>query len=142
MSLVNLYEIAGSALTAQSVRLNAVASNLANAGSAGTTAEAAYKPIQPIFEAVYDQTLDFGSETDLAARVKVKDLHREETGDEQMRYQPTHPMSNEEGYVFYPNINVVEQMADMLSASRSYQTNLEVMVTARKLQQRLLALGQ
>lgn len=142
MSLVNLYEIAGSALTAQSVRLNAVASNLANAGSAGTTADAAYKPIQPVFEAVYDQLLEPGSGREVAARVRVKELYQETTGKEQMRYQPTHPMSNEEGYVFYPDINVVEQMADMLSASRSYQTNMEVMVTAKKLQQKLLVLGQ
>lgn len=138
MALNNLYDIAGSSLSSQSVRLNAVASNIANANSAASSPEATYRALKPVFSVVYDQVL---GEDQLAASVEVETI-RVPGGDEIRRYDPDHPLANEQGYVFYPNISIVEEMADMISASRSYQTNLEVMNTAKQLQQRLLTLGQ
>lgn len=138
MSLNNLYAISGSALNAQTVRLNSIASNLANMSSAGSSPEAAYRPLRPVFSTVYDQLQNGGQ----SAQVTIDEVFRMPPSDKNRRYEPGSPLADESGYVYYPDINVIQEMADMLSATRSYQSSMEVMVSARKLQQKLLSLAE
>ena len=141
MSSFKIFDIAGSGMSAQSVRLNTVASNLANAESVSGTAEGAYKARHPVFEAVKAgmQAGQGGVDPNVAVRVNgiVEDNRAPE-----MRYQPGNPLANADGYVFAPNVNVVEEMVDMISASRSYQNNVEVMNTSKDLLLATLKLGQ
>jgi flagellar basal-body rod protein FlgC len=134
MALSTIFDVAGSALTAQSKRLNVVASNLANADSANTSADTAYHAKQVIF-----QTLNLGSNADKGVKVSsvVDDPSPMHTV-----YEPNHPLANAEGYVTYPNVNPVEEMVNMISASRSYQNEVEVMNTTKSLLQKTLTLGQ
>ncbi len=145
MSINNIFDIAGSALSAQSVRLNTTASNLANAESASSSIDETYRARKPIFAAIQQQALSQaigGSIDDDASRgVEVRGIV-ESQDPLQRRYQPEHPMADEDGYVFYPNVNVVEEMADMMSSSRSFQINTEVLNSAKTMMQRLLTLGQ
>ncbi len=136
MSLFNVFDIAGSALSAQSVRLNTTASNLANAESAASTPEAAYKAKQPVFKAVLEA---MGGTP--AGGVDVTRI-AESSAPAVQQYQPDHPQANAEGYVFMPNVNAVQEMANMMSASRSYQNNVEVFNTSKQLLMRTLTLGQ
>ena len=137
MSLFNLLNVAGSAMDAQSVRLNLTASNLANADTVGHDANSVYKPKRPVFAEVLEQTSN-GVET---SSVKVTDVV-ESDEPARKRYQPHHPSSDAEGYVWAPNIDVVEEMADMISASRSYQANVEVANTTKDLALQTLNLGR
>ncbi|MCL6270105.1 flagellar basal body rod protein FlgC [Sansalvadorimonas sp. 2012CJ34-2] len=144
MSLNNIYNIAGSAMTAQSQRLNTVASNLANAETAGSSPETTYRARKPVFSAVMEQVQDdlmTSSSLDAGYSVKITDIVESDAPLE-TRYQPDHPMANDQGYVYYPNVNEVEEMADMMSASRSFQTNIEVLASANAMQERLLTLGK
>lgn len=136
MSSFRIFDIAGSGMSAQSVRLNTVASNLANAESVSGTPEAAYRARHPVFEAV---RAGVAGADDAAVRVKgiVEDTRAPE-----MRYQPGNPLANADGYVFAPNVNVVEEMVDMISASRAYQNNVEIMNTSKELLMATLRLGQ
>jgi flagellar basal-body rod protein FlgC len=140
MSSFRIFDIAGSGMSAQSVRLNTVASNLANAESVSSTAAGAYKARHPVFEAVRAQVgmPQQGVEPGTAVRVStiVEDQRQPE-----MRYQPGNPLANAEGYVFAPNVNTVEEMVDMISASRAYQNNVEVMNTSKELLLATLRLG-
>jgi flagellar basal-body rod protein FlgC len=138
MSSFNIFDIAGSGMSAQSVRLNTVASNLANAESVSGTAAGAYKARHPVFEAVRNQLSTLGN--DPGSAVKVLGIV-EDTRAPEMRYQPGNPLANAEGYVFAPNVNVVEEMVDMISASRAYQNNVEVMNTSKELLLATLRLG-
>ena len=138
MPSFNIFDIAGSGMSAQSVRLNTVASNLANAESVSGTAAGAYKARHPVFEAVRNQLSTSGN--DPGAAVKVLGIV-EDTRAPEMRYQPGNPLANSEGYVFAPNVNVVEEMVDMISASRAYQNNVEVMNTSKELLLATLRLG-
>ncbi|WP_067516347.1 flagellar basal body rod protein FlgC [Endozoicomonas ascidiicola] len=138
MSLNRIFDIAGSAMTAQSLRLNTVASNLANAETPAASAEEAYKARKPQFSAVLNQVND---EPASGYSVSVTEILESEAP-AVARHQPYHPMADADGNVFYPNVNVVEEMADMMSASRNYQSNIEVMNSARQMQERLLSLGQ
>ncbi|MCC6201966.1 MAG: flagellar basal body rod protein FlgC [Gammaproteobacteria bacterium] len=137
MSLFNVFDIASSALNAQTARMNLTASNMANADSASSSVGATYRARQPIFQAVLDEALGGtgAGGVRLAGVVESRAPLRQE-------YQPGHPLANDEGYVFLPNVNTVEEMANMISASRSYQTNLEVINAAKQMLQRTLALGQ
>jgi|SRR5690554_2143678 len=145
MSLNNIFDIAGSAMTAQSIRLNTVASNLANAESASSSVETTYRARKPIFAAIQQQALNGvsggGLDEQAGKGVQVAGIV-ESQAPLDMRYEPNHPMANEEGYVLYPNVNVVEEMADMISSSRSFQMNVEVMDSAKTMMQRVLTLGQ
>jgi flagellar basal-body rod protein FlgC len=134
MSLINVFKVAGSALTAQSVRLNAVASNLANAESIVSSDGQPYRAKQVVFEA---QPVAQGS----AMGVHVKQVV-ESAAPMRTVYDPKNPAANADGYVQMPNVDVVEEMVNMISASRSYQTNTEVMNTAKTLMQRTLTIGQ
>ncbi len=144
MALGNVFDIAGSAMTAQSVRLNTTASNLANAQTASSSVDEVYRGRHPVFGVVMKDATDFGTNsTDVKSQAGVQVLGIVESDAPlQRRYEPHHPQSDEEGYVFYPNVNVVEEMTNMISASRSFQTNVEVMNSAKQMVQRVLTLGQ
>ncbi|HMW16475.1 MAG TPA: flagellar basal body rod protein FlgC [Accumulibacter sp.] len=134
MSLFNTFQVAGSALTAQSLRLNAVASNLANADSVVSSDGKPYRAIQVVFSAV-----PMGHAAAQGVRVSQV-VHDSSPG--RLVYDPRSPAADEKGYVTMPNVNVVEEMTNMISASRSYQTNVEVMNTAKQLLLKTLAIGQ
>jgi len=136
MSLTNVFHIAASALTAQSMRLNAVASNMANADSAHASTGEGYKAKQVVFQAVA-----MNKSAPWAQGVRMKEVI-EDPSPPRMVYDPKHPLADAKGYVTYPNVDAVEEMVNMISASRSYQTNAEVMSTTKSLMQRTLALAQ
>ncbi|MCE5182880.1 MAG: flagellar basal body rod protein FlgC [Betaproteobacteria bacterium] len=136
MSLSNVFNIAGSGMTAQSQRLNAVASNLANADSATSSTGQPYRAKQVVFSA---QPL--GSSGSGTAGVKVSGVI-EDPSPMKMMYDPKHPLADSQGYVAMPNVNVVEEMVNMISASRSYQNNADMMNTAKTLLMKTLTLGQ
>lgn len=140
MSFSDIYQISGSAMTAQTVRLNTVASNLANAESPASSEATAYKARSPVFAAVYHNSLiQHGQHGIDGASVRVQDVLQ--TGSTVRRYEPHHPLADQEGYVYYPDVNVVEQMADMMSASRDFETNVDVLNNVKSMQQSLLKLG-
>ena len=130
--MFNIFNIAASALTAQSARLNAVASNLANADSVAGPDGQPYRAKQVVFNATPMGT-GFG--------VKVTQVV-ESNAPLRMNYDPKNPAANSDGYVAMPNVNTVEEMVNMISASRAYQTNAEVMSTAKSLMLKTLAIGQ
>jgi len=134
MSLFNVFSIAGSALTAQSARLNATASNLANADSLVGADGQPYRAKQVVFKATA-VTPDGG------IGVRVTQVVDSAAPLRQV-YDPKNPAANEQGYVAMPNVNVVEEMVNMISASRSYQANAEIMNTAKSLLTKTLAIGQ
>lgn len=134
MSLLNVFSIAGSALTAQSARLNTTASNLANADSVAGPDGQPYRAKQVVFKAV--AVGDAGGLGVRATQVV------ESTAPLRMHYDPANPAANEKGYVQMPNVNVVEEMVNMISASRAYQNNAEVMNTAKSLMMKTLSIGQ
>jgi flagellar basal-body rod protein FlgC len=141
MPSFKVFDIAGSGLSAQSVRLNTVASNLANADSVSGDPKAVYKARHPIFEAVRASlAAQPGTENGNAA-VRVRGI-MENNAAPAARYEPGNPLANSEGYVYAPNVNVVEEMVDMISASRAYQNNVEVMNTSKELMLATLKLGQ
>lgn len=134
MSMFNVFTIAGSALNAQSMRLNTTASNLANADSVVGSDGRPYRAKQVVFAAT--QVAGPG-----AQGVRVTQVV-ESAAPMRLVYEPNNPAANPEGYVEMPNVNVVEEMVNMISASRSYQNNAEIMSTAKTLLQRTLAIGQ
>lgn len=136
MSLFRLFDVAGSAMTAQSQRLNVVASNMANADSVSSSFGEAYKAKQVVFEAV-----PVARGQSQAMGVRVRNIV-DDPAPPRMVYDPAHPMADEKGYVTYPNVDVVEEMTNMISASRSYQMNADLMNTAKTLLLRTLTLGQ
>ena len=133
MSLLNVFSIAGSALTAQSARLNAVASNLANADSVVGADGQPYRAKQVVFKATPVEGGGIG--------VRVTQVVDSAAPLRRM-YDPKNPAADAQGYVAMPNVNVVDEMVNMISASRSYQNNVEVMNTAKSLLQKTLAIGQ
>ena len=146
MSLSNIFTISGSGMTAQSVRLNATASNIANAQTVSSSTEVTYRARHPIFSVLQKQFIDrefteVDLQSDVGQGVKVLGIV-ESQAPLRPQYEPNHPYADEQGYVYYPNVNVVEEMADMISASRSFQTNVEVMNTTKGMMQRVLTLGQ
>ena len=128
-------------MAAQSVRLNTTASNLANADSVSSTAAGVYKPRHPIFEAVRAQLAAQGANTESQPAVRVRGIY-ESTAAPSQRFEPGNPLADTNGYVFAPAVNVVEEMVNMISASRSYQNNVEVMNTSKDLLLATLRLGQ
>jgi len=133
MSLFNVFEISGGALTAQSQRLNTVASNLANADSATGPDGKPYRAKQVVFSTVPVQ----GTE---ATGVRVSSVVEDQSPMKKI-HDPKHPLADPQGYVTMPNVNVVDEMVNMISASRSYQNNVEVMNTAKTLLLKTLQLG-
>ena len=137
MSSMKIFDIAGSALSAQSLRLNLVASNMANADSVSSSVNDTYRSRQPVFKTMVDQM----NPKESAVGVRMLGVVESQVPLQQ-EYAPDHPMANEEGYIFRPNVNIVEEMANMISASRSYQTNVEVVNSAKQMMMGLLKLGQ
>jgi flagellar basal-body rod protein FlgC len=138
MSSFNIFDIAGTGMNAQSLRLNLVASNISNANSVSSTAEGAYKSRQPVFAA---ELRDIINHQNAASRVKVLGV-LENKAPPVMEYAPNHPMADDTGYIYKSNVNTVEEMANMMSASRSYQNNVEVLNTAKQLILQTLKMGQ
>jgi len=138
MSMFDAFKLAGSAMQAQTKRLNTVASNLANVDTAASKPTDVYQARKVVFEAVLQKAAP--GKAALAEDLKIKDIVTDKTEAKKM-YDPKHPMADEEGYVYMPNVNAVEEMVDMLSASRSYQTNAEVMNTAKQLMLKTLNMG-
>ncbi len=138
MSALSVFDIAGSGMNAQSLRLNLVASNISNANSVSSSAEDAYKSRQPIFAAQLSNVMDKKS---AAAGVDIKGVV-ESQAPAIMEYAPNHPMADGTGYIYKSNVNTVEEMANMMSASRSYQNNVEVFNTSKQLILQTLRMGQ
>lgn len=136
MDLNNVMDIAGTAMSAQSVRLNTTASNLANADSISSSIDQTYKARHPVFAAIQQALQREG-----VGGVQVKGIV-ESSAPIRPRYQPDHPLADADGYIYQPNVNLVEEMANMISASRSYQTNVQVANTAKQMLARTLQLGQ
>jgi flagellar basal-body rod protein FlgC len=134
MSMLNIFNVAGSAVSAQSQRLNAVATNLANADTVAGPDGQSFKSRQVMF-----QTVAMGEMG--AAGVKVSQITEDQSPGRRV-HDPKHPQADAEGYVTYSNVNAVEEMVNMISASRSYQNNVEVMNTAKSLLLKTLQMGQ
>ena len=146
MSLANVFNIAGSAMSAQTTRLNTTASNIANAETVSSSADATYRARHPVFATVMQGQQSTGGslfqdQGEAGQGVQVNGII-EDNSNLEARYEPNHPSADKNGYVYYPNVNVVEEMADMISASRSFQTNAEIMNTAKSMMQKVLTLGQ
>jgi flagellar basal-body rod protein FlgC len=141
MSSFKIFDIAGSGLSAQSVRLNTVASNLANADSVSGDPSTVYKARHPVFQAIQQQQGAANLDNQSEATVRVAGIVESQAAP-QMRYDPGNPLANADGNVFAPNVNVIEEMTDMISASRAFQDNVEVMNTSKDLMLATLKLGQ
>jgi len=137
MSLFNVFSISGSALQAQTLRLNTISSNMANANSVASSIGETYRARHPVFAPMIK---DFENEKK-AVGVRVLGIV-ESQRPLRSEYSPDHPLANADGYINLPNVNMIEEMADMISASRSYQSNVEVMTTAKKMLMRTLQIGQ
>ncbi|MES2886570.1 MAG: flagellar basal body rod protein FlgC [Pseudomonadota bacterium] len=144
MSMLNIFNVSGSAISAQSQRLNVVASNLANADTVAGPNGSAYKARQVTFQSQLMGQLGGGASAlggeGAAAGVTVSNISEDQTPGRRV-YDPKHPQSDGEGYVTYSNVNAVEEMVNMISASRSYQNNVEVMNTAKTLLLKTLQMG-
>jgi flagellar basal-body rod protein FlgC len=140
MSSFKIFDIAGSGLSAQSVRLNTVASNLANADSVSGDPTTVYKARHPVFQAVRAALAAQGGQGGDSA-VRVSNIV-ESNAAPSVRYEPGNPLADAQGNVYAPNVNVIEEMTDMISASRAYQNDVEVMNTSKDLMLATLKLGQ
>jgi flagellar basal-body rod protein FlgC len=138
MSLLNIFNVSGSAASAQSQRLNVVASNLANADTVAGPDGKAYKARQVNFQT---QLMGAGTNDPTAAGVTVSAITEDQSVGRRV-HDPKHPSADADGYVTYSNVNAVEEMVNMISASRSYQSNIEVMNTAKTLMLKTLQMGQ
>lgn len=136
MSMFDIFGAAGSGMTAQTVRLNTVASNLANVDSVAGNPDEVYRARMPVFATALHE-----AGGDAGARVRVTDIV-ESDAEPAREYAPHHPEANEEGYIFRSNVNVVEEMANMTSASRTYQSNVEILSSVKRLMLATLRMGQ
>ena len=138
MSLFNIFDIAGSALKAQNVRLRLTAGNLANANAIAEDQDSAYRARHPIFSTVLK---DVGSPGTFSAGVETVGIV-ESQRELPKRYEPGHPLADEEGFIYTSNVDTIEEMTNMISASRNYQTNVEIMNASKKLLLATLKIGQ
>jgi len=136
MSMFKILDISATGMHAQTVRLNTIASNMANVDSVSSNKDETYKSKQPVFQTILE-----GNMHEPTGGVRVKEVV-ESQAPSIMEYNPNHPMSDEKGYIYRPNLNVIEEMANMMSASRSYETNIEVMNTSKQLLLRTIQLGK
>jgi flagellar basal-body rod protein FlgC len=139
--MLRIFDVAGSAVSAQSQRLNVVASNLANADTVAGPDGSAYKARQVVFQTVMLGQAGVAAARDASAGVTVSTITESQAAGRRV-HDPKHPAADKEGYVTYSNVSPVEEMVNMISASRSYQNNIEVMNTARNLLLKTLQLGQ
>ena len=138
MSLFNVFNVSASGMSAQSMRLNTTASNIANADSVSSSVDETYRARHPVFAAQM-QKAAAGQENSIGVQVlgiveSDKPLN--------IQYSPEHPMADKDGYIYKPNVNVIEEMTNMISASRSYQTNVQVAESAKNMLNKTLLLGQ
>jgi flagellar basal-body rod protein FlgC len=137
MSIFKIFDTAASGMSAQTLRLNLVASNMANADAISGSIDETYRARQPVFQTVLDQFNPDG----VSQGVRMAGVVESQAPLIQ-EHAPDHPMANEDGYIFRSNVNMVEEMANMLSASRSYQNNVEVANSAKQLLLATLRMGQ
>jgi flagellar basal-body rod protein FlgC len=137
MSLFNIFDIAGSGMSAQSLRLNTTASNLANADSVSSSVDQTYRARHPVFSTVLEDAQSGMKQ----GSVQVAGVVESQAPIKSV-YNPAHPMANEQGYVFHSNVDSISEMANMMSASRSYQNNVEIANTSKQLLIRTLQLGK
>lgn len=138
MSLLRVLDVSATGMSAQSVRLNTTASNMANANNISSSADETYRSRHPIFAAELNKATS-GLNADLGVKVKgivesEAPLNRE--------YAPNHPKADKDGFIFHSNVNVMEEMANMISASRSYQTNVQIADAAKQMLSRTLQMGK
>jgi flagellar basal-body rod protein FlgC len=137
MGLYSIFNVAGSSMSAQSVRLNTVASNLANADVVSGSEKNIYRSRQPVFAAVLEAL--GGEQSSVPVRVAGV---VESQAPARQEYAPDHPMANDQGYIYRSNVNTIEEMTNMMAASRSYQDNVEVFNTSKQLLLKTLNLGR
>jgi flagellar basal-body rod protein FlgC len=138
MSLLKVLDISGTGMSAQSVRLNTTASNLANANNVSSNLEKTYKSRQPVFAAELNRARNG---LDSSVGVKVLGIV-ESTAELKNEYAPNHPKADKDGFIYHSNVNVMEEMANMISASRSYQTNVQIADAAKQMLSRTLQMGK
>ena len=136
MSLFNIFDISGTAMNAQSLRMNLTASNIANADSVAGDEKSAYKARQPVFSTILDEM----GQNEAAGGVRMLAVV-ESKAKHNRRYEPDNPLADDEGYVYDSNVNIIEEMTNMISASRSYQNNVEVINTSKDMLLKTLKLG-
>jgi flagellar basal-body rod protein FlgC len=140
MSLFNIFNTAGSGLNAQTIRLNTTASNLANAESVNGDSTKIYRARHPVFQSIMDESASSFDGEDAGVGVRVAGVV-ESSAPPTMRYAPENPLANKDGYVFTSNVNSIEEMTNMISANRSFSTNVEAINTARDLLLKTIAMG-
>ncbi len=138
MSSFRIFDVAGSGMNAQNLRLNLVASNISNANSVSSSIDQVYKSRQPVFAAELKNIMN---QNNAASGVNVKGVV-EDQAPPIMEYAPNHPLADATGYIYKPNVNTVEEMANMMSATRSYENNVEVLNTAKNLMLQTLKMGR
>jgi flagellar basal-body rod protein FlgC len=137
MKSLTIFDVAGHAMAAQQVRLNTVASNLANAMAVSGSADTVYRPIKPVFETEYnDTTGDSGIATVNTVAISQSSANAEK------RYAPTHPLADKDGFIYAPAVDQNAEMVDMLETSRQYQNNIEVLSTAKTLLLKTISVGK
>ncbi|MCS5711446.1 flagellar basal body rod protein FlgC [Candidatus Berkiella aquae] len=141
MSTFNIFDVAGMGMSVQSLRLNTIASNLANAESVAGSPEDAYRSRHPVFSTVQMQAMNDAIEDAASVGIEVTDIMQSDK-DVQKKYDPNNPKADSNGYVYLSNVNVADQMADMISASRTFQTNAEMMRSAKELMQNIINIGK
>ena len=142
MSLFNVFDLTGTGMSAQSVRLNTTASNIANADSVSSSADQTYRARHPVFAAAMQEAAAGQSSKD-GSGVGVDVLGIVESDKPlNVEYSPSHPMADKDGFIYKPNVNVIEEMTNMISASRSYQTNVQLAESAKNMLNKTLQLGQ
>ncbi len=137
MSLFKVFDVSGTALHAQTLRLNTTASNMANANTVSSSIDKTYRARHPVFAPMLE---DF-SEQQSGVGVQVLGIV-ESNAPLKQEYNPSHPLADEKGFISLPNVNIAEEMANMISASRSYQSNIELMNSAKQMMLRTISLGQ
>lgn len=137
MSLFNVFDVSGTALHAQTLRLNTTASNMANANTVSSSIDRTYRARHPVFAPMLDDL----EQQQQGVGVKVLGIV-ESSAPIKREFNPNHPLADEEGFISLPNVNIAEEMANMISASRSYQSNIEMMNSAKQMMLRTISLGQ
>ena len=140
MSFENIMSISGGAMDAQTARINLAASNIANADTVDNSRESAFKAKRAVFKTILEDEVYRGAKL-VAGGVKISEI-TEDTAINPTRYDPSHPMANEEGFVFGSNVNVMTEMVDIKAASRSFESSVEASNTAKRLMMRTIEMLQ
>jgi len=141
VSLFSVFNVAGSALNAETIRLNTTASNLANAESVNGDASRVYRARQPVFQTMIDQSGFGPSDDESSAGVRVLGVV-ESAAPPTERYEPENPLANKDGYIYMSNVNSIEEMTNMISANRAFATNIDAINTARDLLLKTISMGR